>query len=101
MTAELKRYMDERFGKLEAAALIGAKETLTAEEAALYTGYALKGIYTLTSNRQIPHYKRNAKLYFKKAELDEWMTANRIMTAQEIDSKATTYVATHQHAASK
>lgn len=95
MTAELKQYIDRRFDRLEAATLIGAKETLTAEEAALYTGYAIKGIYTLTSNKQIPHYKRNGKLYFKKTELDEWMTANRVMTEQEISSKATTYVATH------
>lgn len=95
MTTELKRYIDERFNRLEAATLIGAKETLTAEEAALYTGYALKGIYTLTSNKQIPHYKRNGKLYFKKTELDEWMTENRIMTEKEICSKATTYAVTH------
>lgn len=95
MTTELKQYMDERFNRLEAATLIGAKEILTAEEASLYTGYALKWIYSLTSNKQIPHYKRNGKLYFKKTELDAWMTENRIMTADAINSKATTYVATH------
>lgn len=95
MTQELKQYIDERFDRLECATLIRAKETLTADEAAMYTGYALKGIYMLTSGKQIPHYKRNGKLYFKKAELDEWMTTNRILTEQEIQSKASTYVALH------
>ena len=95
MTDELKQYIDERFDRLEAATLIGAKETLTADEAAIYTGYSIKGIYTLTSNKQIPHYKRNGKLYFKKTELDEWMTENRVLTTQAINSRAATYAVTH------
>ena len=94
MTAELKEYMDQRFDRLECATLIGAKETLTAEEAALYTGYRIKGIYALTSSRQIPHYKKNGKLYFKKEELDRWMTESKVMSEQELRIKATTYVAT-------
>ncbi len=95
MTAELKQYIDARFDRLEATTLIGVKTTLTAEEAAIYTGYTIKGIYTLTSQRRIPHYKKNGKLYFKKPELDEWMTENRVMTDSEINSKAVTYSVTH------
>lgn len=95
MTAEFKDYIDERFNRLESATLIKVKETLTAEEAALYTGYSLKGIYALTSGKQIPHYKRNGKLYFKKAELDEWMTKTRVMTDEEVHSKAVTYTTLH------
>ncbi len=95
MTAELKQYIDARIDRLEATTLIGVKTTLTAEEAAIYTGYTIKGIYTLTSQRRIPHYKKNGKLYFKKPELDEWMTENRVMTDSEINSKAVTYSVTH------
>lgn len=95
MTTEMKQYMDERFDRLEAKTLIGIKTTLTAEEAAIYTGYAIKGIYTLTSQKRIPHYKKNGKLYFKKQELDEWMTENRVMTDHEINSRAETYTVTH------
>lgn len=94
MTAELRQYMEERFNRLEATTLIGVKNTLTAEEAAIYTGYTIKGIYTMTSQRRIPHFKKNGKLYFKKPELDEWMTDNRIMTDREINSKAETYTVT-------
>lgn len=95
MTAEVKNYIDERFNRLEALTLIGSKATLTAEEAALYTGYTLKGIYEFTSQKKIPHYKKNGRLYFKKTELDEWLTENRIKTNKEIDIEATTYVTTH------
>ncbi|MCM1066838.1 MAG: helix-turn-helix domain-containing protein [Muribaculaceae bacterium] len=96
MTAELRQYMDERFDRLEATSLIGVKNTLTVEEAAIYTGYSVKGIYTLTSQKRIPHYKKNGKLYFDKQELDGWMTENRVKTEAEINSKATTYTVTHK-----
>ncbi|MBD5352317.1 MAG: helix-turn-helix domain-containing protein [Bacteroides sp.] len=95
MTEDLKQYIEERFNRLETVTLIGTKEILTTEEALIYTGYSLKGLYKLTSTKQIPHYKRNNKLYFKRSELDRWMTERRVMTMQEIHSKATTYAATH------
>ena len=95
MTADMKKYMDERFDRLERAALIGAKPVLGVEEAAEFTGYTVKGIYTLTSEKRIPHYKKNGKLYFKKDELVAWMTERRVLTEKEIHGKAVTYTATH------
>lgn len=94
MTAELKQYMDERFDRIERTTLIGAKEVLTVEEAAMLTGYAVKGIYQLTSEKRIPHYKKNGRLYFRKSELEGWMTQHKVLTEQEINSKADTYLAT-------
>lgn len=96
MTAELRKYMDERFDRLETTTLIGVKSTLTVEEASIYTGYSVKGIYTLTSQKRIPHYKKNGKLYFDKQELDRWMTEHKIKTTEEINSEATTYTVTHK-----
>ena len=94
MTAELKQYMDERFDRVERTTLLGAKEVLTVEEAAMLTGYAVKGIYQLTSEKRIPHYKKNGRLYFRKSELEGWMTQHKVLTEQEINSKADTYLAT-------
>ena len=71
--------------------LIGSKTVLNIEEAALFTGLSVGHIYRLTSGKKIPHFKKQRKLYFKKAELEEWMLDTKILT-----DKASTYVATHK-----
>ena len=52
-------------------------------------------LYRLTSRKQIPHYKKNRKLYFRKSELEEWLTQEAVPTEADINSRAATYVATH------
>lgn len=76
--------------------LIGSKTVLNIDEAALFTGLSVGHIYRLTSGKKIPHFKKSRKLYFKKAELEAWMLDNKILTDDEIKSKASTYVATHK-----
>ncbi len=97
MIQEIKNYIDERFDRIETAALLGAKEIIGIEEAALLTGYKVKGIYSLTHERRIPHYKKNGKLYFKKSELEAWMTDTKVLTNAEIHSKAVTYTALRKY----
>lgn len=65
---------------------------LTMKQAAAFTGLSTSRIYKLTSTRGIPHYKQGKKLYFKRAELNEWLTQNRISTVAEIEREATNYV---------
>lgn len=97
MTSEMKEYMDERFDRLERAAMIGAKPVLGVEEAAEFTGYTTRGIYQLTREKRIPHYKKNGRLYFKKEELVDWMTERKVLTENEIHGKAVTYTALLRH----
>ena len=84
-----------RLDRIEQLTLIGAKATLDITEAALYTGMSTGHLYRLTSQRGIPYYKKNRKVYFNKSELDAWMQETRIPTMAEIDRQATTYCATH------
>lgn len=76
--------------------LIGSKTVLNIEEAALFTGLSVGHIYRLTSGKKIPHFKKQRKLYFKKAELEAWMLDTKILTDGEVQIKASTYVATHK-----
>ena len=84
-----------RLDRIERLTLIAAKNVLDLNEAAMYTGRSIGHLYRLTSERRIPHYKESRKLYFNKQELDNWMQRQRVMTVDQIDSMASTYVATH------
>lgn len=86
---DLKRQLD----RIEQYAGIASKEVLDLEEAITYTGCARSTLYRLTSAKEIPHYKLGQALRFKKSELDEWLTRNKVSTTKEIESRAVTYMA--------
>ena len=88
--------IDTRLNRIERLTLIGAKAVLDLDDAVLFTGFSKGHLYRLTSERQIPHYKKNRKLYFKKTELEAWMLEDKVQTAEDIESQATTYVVTHK-----
>lgn len=53
-------------------------EYLTIEEVSEYLHLAVPTLYSFTSKNEIPFIKKGKKLYFKKADLDNWlMTKNK------------------------
>ena len=65
--------------------MINDKNILTVEGLMDYTGFSQKQIYKLTSTRAIPHYKPSGrKLFFKKDEIDEWITLGKVKTLKEL-----------------
>ena len=50
------------------------------------TGKARPTIYSLCSERKIPHSKRGKQLYFSKRELLDWISSGKRKTAAEIKS---------------
>lgn len=88
--------LNDKLDHIAELTLIGSKTVLNIDEAALFTGLSVGHIYRLTSGKQIPHFKKNRRLYFKKAELEEWLLDNKILTESEIQSRASTYTAIHK-----
>lgn len=88
--------IEARLARIEKYALINTKSALTIDEAAIITGISKGQIYRLTSERQIPHYKRGQKLYFNKVELEAWLLERKIETSASIESQAATYAATRR-----
>ena len=84
--------INARLMRIEELTLAGFKAVLNITEASQFTGISRPQIYRLTSERRIPHYKKNNKLYFRKTELENWMLENKIDTIDEINSKASTHV---------
>jgi excisionase family DNA binding protein len=88
-TLEFKQQLD----RIEAAAL-SQKNVLTFDEAARYIGVSKSDLYKRTSNREIPHFKPRGKMvYFDRVELESYLKQNPVQTADEIEAKASTYVA--------
>jgi excisionase family DNA binding protein len=77
--------------ELRTISLIGQKEVLDIDEAALMMGLSKQTIYTMCRNRAIPHYKSKGgkKSYFKKSELTDWMLCEKVDTLSAIDAEAT------------
>ncbi len=72
------------------------KEVLTLEEAALYTGMEKSYLYKLTASQAIPHYKPTGKkCYFRRHELEQWLTSNPIATSADLNGAALAYCMKH------
>jgi excisionase family DNA binding protein len=71
------------------------KEVFSLQEACIYLCISQSYMYKLTSTRKIPHYSPLGKLiYFKKAELDEWIFASKRGTRANLNETAASFVKT-------
>ena len=86
--------LSDKLDEIKGLTLLATKQVLKIDEASLLTGYSVGHLYRLTSQKRIPHYKHGRDLYFRKDELEDWLTANPVKTDAEIDRLATTYIAT-------
>lgn len=48
------------------------------------TGLAKPTIYSLVCDRKIPHYKMGKNLYFKRKDLEDWITSGKRKTVAEL-----------------
>ncbi len=71
---------------------VSVTEVLNLNQAAEYVSLSKSAIYKKTSERNIPHFKQGKKLYFKRSELDGWLTELKITTHAEIEKEATDYI---------
>ena len=71
-----------------------APDVLNLNQASEYISLSKSAIYKKTSDRTIPHFKQGKKLYFKRSELNEWLTKQKILTNDEIEMAATEYILT-------
>ena len=82
---------DERLARIERLILIQSKEALTVSEVSLMLGLSESRVRHLTSEKELPYYKKGKNTYFKKSEIEKWMLSERVPTNSEIRSQATTH----------
>ena len=59
-------------------------DILSLSEACAFLKLAKQTIYGFTSKNKIPFFKKGKKLYFKKSELESWITEGKQLTEDEI-----------------
>ncbi len=63
------------------------------EEAAKIVRKSPSRVYTLCSEKKIPHYKKGNGSYFIREELLEWVKKGKVKTVDEVAQEANAYVA--------
>lgn len=58
---------------------------LDTSDACLFLSVSKSHLYKLTHNKQIPYFKTGKKIYFKREDLEDYITKNRVMSRSEID----------------
>ncbi len=61
-----------------------SNKILSISEAASFLNLAIQTLYSFTSNRTIPFFKKGKKLYFRKSELEAWLTDGKKSSIKEI-----------------
>jgi excisionase family DNA binding protein len=78
----------EREGKITAI-VTEFPEEMNIREAALFLKSTVDTLYQMTSQRQIPHYKRGRRLIFIQSELKRWRLS-KVFTNAELDTLSAT-----------
>lgn len=68
------------------------KHIFDANEAAQFLQISKHTLYRMTSNNEVPHFKRGRKLYFKRSELLKWIEAGKQKTVDEMLSDTDDYL---------
>lgn len=75
--------------------LFTQKEILTLDEVVQYTGLKKSYLYKLMASKAIPHYKPTGKIcFFKRTELEDWLTTNPVATTADLTAAAQAYCMT-------
>ena len=81
--------IEDRLENIERLLLIANRNVFGVSEAAVFLGLSTARVYHLTAAKEIPHYKKGKSVYFRRDELEKWMTAEKVHTDDEILRMAT------------
>lgn len=62
------------------------------DDAALYLGVAKSTLYHHCNNGSLPYFKHLKNVWFRRADLDRWITTGRTACDEEIDVLAERYI---------
>jgi excisionase family DNA binding protein len=88
LRSTIKEVLSQELSKLSPS----LPDTLGIEDAAAFLKLKIATIYEKTSKKLIPHFKKGNKLYFYRAELEQWIRSGNVRTQPEIEGQAATWL---------
>lgn len=85
--------IEERLERIERLMVINTKSVWSVKDLALVLDRSESHIYTLCSQKKIPHYKQGSSTWFKREEIEAWQCQTRIPTDEELRYEAVNHVA--------
>jgi excisionase family DNA binding protein len=67
-------------------------ELMNVKQVAEYLTLSVHTIYGLVHKMEIPNAKRGKRLYFKRSDIDDWISQSRRKTVSEIEQEASKYL---------
>ena len=78
--------------QIESVPVVYANELMNVQQVAEYLSLSVQTIYSLVHKMEIPNSKQGKRLYFKRSEIDEWISQSRRKTRVEIEQEASNYL---------
>ena len=72
--------------------VVYANELMNVQQVAEYLSLSVQTIYGLVHKMEIPNSKQGKRLYFKRSEIDEWISQSRRKTRVEIEQETSNYL---------
>ncbi len=83
----IEKSLNGLYTVLETNRTTNKEEFLNVSQVADLIEESVASIYTRTSNRTIPFYKKGKRLLFKKAEIIKWIESGKKKTIEEIQNE--------------
>lgn len=80
--------LETRLARIEGLLIMSSKAVLNVKEAAAFLGVSTSHLYHMLSDRSMPHYRKGRNVFFKKDDLEQWITSDRIASRDEIEREA-------------
>lgn len=72
------------------------KNVWNIDELAIYLNLTADRCSRLAKDRAFPSYKQNGRYFFKRVEIEAWLTSNRVASVDEVNSDAALHAITHR-----
>lgn len=93
MNEDFKELITEIKTEVTNIVTVFMKNVWDVEDLALVLKVTASRIRHMACDNIIPYYKQNGSLYFKRTEIEAWLTRHRTASNDDINSKAETYCA--------